>query len=133
MSGSDAALESRRQIERAIAWTQGSLGVPLDVRRWLDPLERDRQASSLYQTANRLAYTVWLQHRGVDTWLCHLLYVNDPLHHPTSRADWEAGLEKAERELGIDQLELPFVGHVFLEALDPERELAGLRRQAPAL
>src|SRR5581483_2151818 len=54
-SGTAKAVESRRQIERAIAWVQGWLHAPLDVRRWLDPLDPVRPSSSLYQTANRLA------------------------------------------------------------------------------
>lgn len=117
-SGSPAAAASRRQIELAIAWTQGRLGVPLDVGRWLDPLDPARPGSSLYQTANRLAYLAWLRSRGVDAWLCHLLFLDDPLHQPTGRAAWEEGLEQAEHELGIAGLELPFAGHAYLEALD---------------
>jgi hypothetical protein len=126
-SGSPAALKSRQQIERATAWVQGRLGLPLDPERWLDPLDRTRPGSSLYQTANRLAYTVWLRSRGIDAWLCHLLYVDDQLHHPTSRSAWEQRLAQADRELGIEGLELPFAGHAWLDALDPDTELADLR------
>jgi hypothetical protein len=126
-SGSVAAAASRQKIERAVAWAQGRIGVPLGVERWLDPLDPTRPTSSLFQTANRLAYLVWLRSHEVDAWRCHLLYLDDPLHHPTSRAVWEDGLEQAERELGIDGIDLPYAGHVFLEALDPEQELADLQ------
>ena len=34
-TGSPAALKSRQQIERAVAWVQGSLGLTLDPKRWL--------------------------------------------------------------------------------------------------
>ena len=78
----------------------------------------------LYQTANRLALLLWLRDRGVDAWLCHPLFLNDPLHHPTTRKQWEAGLELAEKDLGIESIELPFAGHAFLDALDPAQELA---------
>jgi hypothetical protein len=125
-SGTDAALASRRQIELAIAWAQGRLGVPLDVARWLEPLDPKRPGTSLYQTANRLAYLVWLRSEGIDAWLCHLLFLDDPLHRPTSRRMWEEGLRTAGRELGIEGLEFPYVGHVFLHALDPEIELSAL-------
>jgi hypothetical protein len=131
-SGSAAAAESRRQIERAVAWAQGRIAVPLDVKRWLDPLDPAQPSSSLYQTANRLAYAVWLRFQGVETWLCHLLFIDDPLHRPTTRDVWEKGLEKAERELGIDGLDLAFAGHAFLDALNPEQVLANLRGCAPA-
>ena len=129
-AGTAASLASRRQIEFATAWAQGRLGVALDVHRWLDPLDDSKPSSSLYQTANRLTYTVWLQSQHVDTWLCHLLFVDDPLHHPTTRTRWTKALETADRELGIDGLELPFTGHACLDALDPERELAELRPPA---
>ena len=122
-AGSAKSLASRRQIELAVAHTQGRLGVALNPSRWLDPLDPTRPSSSLYQTANRLAYTVWFRDRGVDAWLCHLLYLDDPLYRPTSRAVWEAGLEQADRELGIDGLRLDFTGHAFLPALDPTHEL----------
>lgn len=57
-SGSPAAAASRRRIELAIAWTQGRLGVPLDVRRWLDPLDPARPGSSLYRrlTGSRTSF-----------------------------------------------------------------------------
>lgn len=125
-TGSPASIASRRQIERAVAWVQGRLDLPLDVPRWIDPLDPDEPDSSLYQTANRIAYTTWLRSQGIDTWLCHLLYLNDPLHHPTSRSTWEEGLARADRELGIDGLELPFAGHAWLDPLDPNTELADL-------
>jgi hypothetical protein len=38
---------------------------------------------------------------------------------------------QADRELGIDALELPFAGHAWLDALDPDIELADLRHSAP--
>jgi hypothetical protein len=121
-SGSEASLESRRKIERATAWAQGRLGVPLDVRRWLDPLDPDKTSSSLYQTANRLTFALWLRSKGVQAWLCHLLFLNDRLHNPTDRATWEAGLDEADRRLGIDGIDIPCAGHAFLEALDPAEE-----------
>ena len=125
-SGSEETKASRHKIELAIAWTQGQLGLGLDVGRWLDPNE---SGASLYQTANRLATVIWLRSQGIEAWLCHLLYVGDKLHQPTSRASWEEGLHAAEEELGIAGIEIPFAGHAFLEALDPERELQELRGQ----
>jgi hypothetical protein len=98
--------------------------VPVDPGRWLDPLDPERPTSSLYQTANRLAFTVWLRSQGVEASLCHLFFLDDRLRQPTSRAAWDEGLAEAERELGLEGLELPFAGHAFLEALDPEVELA---------
>jgi hypothetical protein len=47
------------------------------------------------------------------------------------RSAWEQGLVQADRELGIDALELPFAGHAWLDALDPDIELADLRHSAP--
>jgi hypothetical protein len=127
-SGSERAVARRGKIEAAIESIQAELGVPIDPRRWLDPLDPAQPgSSSLYQTANRIAYAVWLRRHGVETWLCHLLFTGDPLHHPTSRAEWERALATAERQLGIDDIAIPFVGHAFLPALDPEQVLADLR------
>jgi hypothetical protein len=109
-----------------VAWTQGRLGVPIDVERWLDPLDPMRRGSSLYQTANRLAYTVWFRRVGVDAWLCHLLFIDDALYRPTNRTTWEQGLEEAERALGIAGLDFPYAGHAFLDALSPEEQLSDL-------
>jgi Protein of unknown function (DUF3631) len=103
--GKTISPQGRQQIERGIAWVQGRLGLSLDPERWPDPLDPTEPRSSLYQTANRIAYTVWLRSQGVDAWLCHLLYVEDKLHRPTSRSAWEQGLARADRELGIDGLE----------------------------
>ena len=131
-SGSDRATANLHQIERAIAWVQGRLGVPLDVKRWLDPLDSEKPSSSLYQTANRLAYAVWLRSHGIEAWVCHLLFVDDKLHHPTSRSDWDEALKKADRELGIEGRNFPFAGHAFLDALDPNAELAESRARGLA-
>jgi hypothetical protein len=131
-TGSEAAAASRRQIEEAIAWTQEKLGLRVEPSRWLGPLDPTRPNSSLYQTANRLAHTVWLRNQGVEAFLCHLLFLDDPLHHPTRRAAWEKGLEQAELELGINAVELSFAGHAFLKALDPEVELADVHSRSPA-
>lgn len=109
---------------------QAELGLERDVERWLEPLDANRPSSSLYQTANRIVYTVWLHEQGVDAWLCHLLYLDDLLFQPTSRPEWERGIADAERALGIDHLALPFAGHAFLPALDPNAELAGDRPSA---
>jgi hypothetical protein len=50
--GTDVHPDSRGLIERALAWTQGRLGVPLSVDRWTGPL---------YQNANRLAHLCFLE------------------------------------------------------------------------
>ena len=70
---------SRNQIERALAWTQGRIRCPLNVDAWTGPL---------YQNANRLAHLYWLESRGVQAWLVHLLFTGDP-HGPTTEDEWE--------------------------------------------
>ena len=85
----------------------------------MDPLDPARPSSSLYQTANRLAHLLWLRSQGVEAWLCHVLFLDDPMFMPTGQATWEAAIVKAEQELGIDKASLPFAGHVYVNALDP--------------
>lgn len=128
-SGSDRAKRNREQIEGAVEWAQVRLGLALNTKRWLEPLDPKRPSSSLFQTANRLTYALWLRSQGVETWFCHLLFLGDRLHHPTTRETWEVALKRANLDLGIGGVEIPFVGHAFLDALDPERELDDERRE----
>jgi hypothetical protein len=69
---------SKCTIEKALAWTQGTLGLPLNTDTWTGPL---------YQNANRLAHLYWLRFRGVRAWLVHLLFTDDP-HQKTTAAEW---------------------------------------------
>ena len=129
-SGTERALASRARIEAAIQSVQAELDAPVDPGRWLDPLDPARPgSSSLYQTANRIAHAVWLRRQSIDAWLCHLLFTDDLMHHPTSAADWKQALIAAEQKLGINAIEIPFVGHAFLPALDPDEVLADLRER----
>jgi GIY-YIG catalytic domain len=117
-SGSTRALANKDQIEKAITWAQTELGLPVDARRWMKRLDQARPSSSLYQTANRLAHTLWLRSIGVEAWLCHLLFVGDTRFGYSTKAEWEAALAKAHHELGIAAADIPFAGHAYLPALD---------------
>ena len=97
---------SVRMIETALGWTQGLLGLPLDLRAWRGPL---------YQNANRLAHASWLRSRGVEAWVVHLLFTDDP-HGPTSKSEWEQALSQADAALGLAGTPVPVSGHVFLPA-----------------
>lgn len=97
---------SMATIEKALAWTQGRLGIPLDIAAWTGPL---------YQNANRLAHVYWLRSRGVLAWLVHLLFTDDP-HGPTSAAQWDNALKKADTELRLTGVPVDAAGHVLLPA-----------------
>lgn len=98
---------SRELIEKSLGATQRLLGVtertPED---WCGPL---------YQSANRLAHVYWLRSLGVRAWLVHLLFVDDP-RSPTTADEWEAALEKANAELGLEDIRTEAAGHVLLRA-----------------
>jgi hypothetical protein len=102
---------SRARIEKALAWTQGRLGVLLDTDPWMGPL---------YQNANRLAHLSWLQSRGVRTWLAHLLFTSDP-HRPTTADEWERAVSDADQALGLHDISIPSAGHVVLAARTEDR------------
>lgn len=123
-SGSEKGLANKRKIEKAIAWAQRELGVPIDAERWMRPLDEQRPSSSLYQTTNRLAHTLWLRSIGVDAWLCHLLFVGDTRFGHSTKDQWEVALAKADRELGLVSAAIPFAGHAYLAALDAAAVLA---------
>lgn len=98
--------ESTATIEKALAWTEGILGIPLNTDAWTGPL---------YQNANRLAHTYWLRSCDVHTWLVHLLFTDDP-HRPTSAGEWEDALTKAETGLGLTGVAVDAAAHVLLPA-----------------
>lgn len=104
--------DSRVRIEKALAWTQGRLALPLNTATWTGPL---------YQNANRLAHLCWLQSRGVRTWLVHLLFTGAP-RAPTTEKDWHDALQKADEALGLTGVAVPSAGHVLLPAR-PREEL----------
>jgi len=101
-------------IERALAWTQGTLGISLNTGAWTGPL---------YQNANRLAHVYWLRSRGVRAWLVHLLFTDDP-HSPTSAAEWDEALAAADDALGLTGVALEAAGHVLLPAGSRDELLA---------
>lgn len=97
---------STRTIENALAWTQGTLGIPLDVAAWTGPL---------YQNANRLAHVYWLRSRGVRAWLVHLLFTDDA-HGPTGAVEWQKAVKEADTRLGLSGVAIDAAGHVLLPA-----------------
>jgi hypothetical protein len=101
-----ADLDAHIRIEQALAWTQGRLGIDLDVKSW---------TGSLYQNANRLATLLWLRHRGVDAWLVHLLFTGDQ-RSPTTNEMWEEALAGAEARLGFEGADVPWAARVMLPA-----------------
>lgn len=108
--GAKASPASRERILRALAWTQQMLGVRADPEIWL---------GRGYQFANRLAHLAWLRQLGLDAWLVHLLFVDDP-HHPTGEREWDWAIRALHAELRLDQRALDHVSVVLLPALDRE-------------
>jgi hypothetical protein len=69
----------------------------------------------LYQMANRIAHLyLFREVLGIDAWLVNICFLDDP-YHPTSRAEWEAGLAQVKRDMGLVG-EIPFYADVFLPA-----------------
>jgi hypothetical protein len=132
-TGSDAGRRSRQQIERSIAWVQSKIRIPVDPSRWIDPPPGKRSGSP-FQTANRIAHAVWFNDQVVDeakidAWLCHLLFVGDPTHIPrlrTTQEQWERALRQIDVELGLGDVDVPFIGHCYLPGVHPDVELRGL-------
>lgn len=110
LKGSPASAEigssSRMLIEAALAWTQGRLGIELDLASW---------TGALYQNANRLATLLWLRQRGVDAWLVHLLFTGDQ-RSPTTEDEWKRAVASAEKTLGVERVNIPWATHVMLPA-----------------
>lgn len=117
-SGTKAGPASRLRIAEALGATQRWLGVREDPERWMDPLRPEELGhSSLYQSANRYAHLYWLRHlHGVEAWLVHLLFVDDPTYRPTPWNVWEPEIERIEAELGLTGA-VPHASHVYLPGL----------------
>jgi hypothetical protein len=114
-AGAKPGSASRALIARSLGWTQDVLGASgASVPDW---------CGRLYQSANRLAHLCWLRSRGVDAWLVHLLFVNDP-RSPTSAPEWENTVELVERELGLPRGGVAHAPHTLLSARTRE-ELLG--------
>jgi hypothetical protein len=111
--GTRAGGERRERIERVLAET----------RRWLGVAESDdvRRAwrAELYQSANHYAYLCWFNRKlkGERAWLANMYFIADPDAH-TTRVQWEHELADAERRLGLDGVQVPNAGRVFLTARD---------------
>lgn len=98
--------QSTHTIEKALAWTQGVLGIPLNTAAWTGPL---------YQNANRLAHVYWLRSRGVRAWLVHLLFTGDK-RSPTTAHEWHDALTQADKALGLTGVTVDAARHVLLPA-----------------
>jgi hypothetical protein len=106
--GTKAEGASRDHILQAMAATQAAVGMTPDPERWL---------GRYYQFANRLAHMVWLRSQGVDAWIVHLLFTDDP-HGPTSEGQWSAAMSELHAELGVTEEQLEHVGVVVVPALE---------------
>jgi hypothetical protein len=117
--GTKAGKRSRARIAAALAETQAWLGLPREPERWMDPLRpQQRGHSSVYQSANRYAHLYWLREcAGVEAWLCHLLFVDDPTYGTTSRECWDKKLSEIKHDLGLGVSVFPYADHVFLTGL----------------
>jgi hypothetical protein len=79
-------------------------------------LKEKEKVGCLYQTANRIAHLYFFREvLGIDAWLVNICFLDDP-YDPTSRAEWEAGLAQAKRNMGLAGA-IPFYADVFLPAL----------------
>ncbi len=80
-------------------WARPSVGLA-SRSQWRHGWTRFAQVaghSSLYQSANRYAHLYWLREvAGVDAWLTHLLFVDDPTYGATSQELWEEKLPELE-------------------------------------
>jgi hypothetical protein len=107
-SGSDASERSLPQIKRALAETREKIGVSTEAD-WLGPL---------YQSANRLAFLHFLRNRiHRPAWLVNVYFTDDPVpERTTTRSQWDAALRAVKEELGIQGLDVPYTGEVFLRS-----------------
>jgi hypothetical protein len=68
-----------------------------------------------YQLANRLAHLLFLRGLGVSACLVSVCFTND-WHSPTTVEEWQIGLAKVKKQLGIADIAIPGYKEVFLPA-----------------
>lgn len=90
--GCKAGAKSRALIRKSLAETAASQGAEFTEEGWL---------GEAYQTGNRLAHLRFLREvRGVDARLVYVLFLNDAIApEGECRADWEAAMERIEKDL----------------------------------
>ena len=55
---------------------------------------------------------------GVEAWLVHLLFLDDPINRTDPQETWKIRLVQVDQEMELSGVDLPRVGHVFLPARD---------------
>ena len=114
--GKTVARASRHQIELAMAWTQGTVGMcGRTAAAWCD--------TPLYQSANRLAHLQWFNCRGVDAWLVHVLFTGDAYTKPATADEWKLAVREADRQLGLEGKPVQRAGYVTLPAVSGQQRV----------
>lgn len=104
-SPADDSRLNRIRIASALRETQTWLGMG-EIPNWMGPL---------YQSANRLAHSYWLQTKAKrDAWLVHLLFTNDPIR-PMTEEEWEEAILGVDEQLGLAEAPA-WHANVILEA-----------------
>ena len=96
------------RVRSALSYTQGSLG--------LEPAP-DRWTRTLYDPAARLAHLQFLRDAGVEAWLVQVCFLNDARAIGSTQTDWERALETMNRELGLEDVDVPHTVRAFLPAV----------------
>ncbi len=111
--------ESLDLIDASLARTKKWLNADLAVNwrgRFRYQQNGKELAGCLYQSANRLAHLFFFREvLGIDAWLVNICFVDDP-YKPTTRAEWEVGLARAKKNMGIPG-EIPYCVNVLLPAV----------------
>jgi len=111
-TGSKAGLGNREKIGSSLAETMKAYGVdPARADVWLN--------SHCYQYANRLAHLRFLHHHQVPAWLAHIYFTGDETYLATTREQFDAQRAKDATHMGVDGVDIPGAGVVFLKA-EPE-------------
>jgi hypothetical protein len=106
--GSPAKSENRRLIDKALHDTERDLA-PQDSGAW---------TGRLYQYANRLSHTLFLERAtNRPVWLVNLCFTGDR-SKPHSQKQWEDALAEIKAELGFEGRSVPRTVDVFLPSRD---------------
>lgn len=102
--------ESIRKIKDSFEKTKNWLNTPEDID-W---------TKEYYQYANRIAHLYFLRKAHIEAWLVNIYFLNDQ-HFPTrfkTKDGWLNPIKKIKSSLGIAKKYVPYMGEVFLLALN---------------
>jgi hypothetical protein len=122
-SSSQASKDNRERITQALRETMCANGVDVaHASAWI--------GSHCYQYANRLAHLHFLRQQGVEAWLAHIYFLDDPSFVAAGRDEFDRQRALDAARMGLESVRLDRVAPVYLNAKPDAHDLLRQRTKA---